>query len=1181
MTKNRVLFLAGTITAGCWAYSLATRFTDILYAPMAEKITTLLSFLILAVPLSAFLFLALIKPHLDSLHHKHILRQLAVCALLVSAFLLAFYESPPFPEQHQLVISAAADRNPLSAGNQIEIPSISTVSLPYQGQKKIPITQFLYEGTWAGLGDNYGLSHPGNQLPASLTLERFMQAGIQIRFRTGPNSGIAEVFWDGNESTVDLYSPEAGSKTVYLKPNLDWHKADPVRKILVGGAFLADSLGSLVLVFSAFIIFQRLFSRQPAPLIQPGLLFVFLAIFVLLQFTATRFSHPAGIQNPQIESLVRAALNKPAGNLYPHQLLRIVELDASGKRIANLDGIEALSNLEKLNLSNNQIQDISALGKLRKLKELNLRNNAISDLGPLAHLQKLEYLNIHSNPDIASIQPLQALSNLETLIMANVPIRDELHILDGFDDLRYLNLRGCGLDDLGPIANMTGLRYLNLHSNPNIPSIQPLAQLANLKTLILANVPVSEDLAVVENMTDLEYLNLRNTGLSDIAPLAGLVNLEYLNLHSNPAITSIQPIRNLKQLQHLILRDIPLMNETAAIEQLANLRSLNIRNCRIADISFLGRMMQRGILQNNPNRAYTARVDIRDNPITAGEQDAYAPIRDHWENIADRQPIALPFYAELAEPAFSHASGFYKEDFYLSLSAPDPDAVIHYTLDGSDPHQDSPIYSQPIFIQNRQGEPDVYSVIETISADWNKPDIPVDKATVVRAIAISSSSDQSSPVATKTFFVGPDFLNRYSLPILSLASDPANLFDEKYGIYVLGEAYQEVRDLDLTEDEKQTHANFNQHGYEWERPISIEFFNTGMESLFTQNGGVRIHGGGSRRNPQKSLRVYAGCEYDDQCLFDYPFFQEDFEPQSENQTPSYESFILRNAGQDWMKSMIRDYVSHLIISETGLDYQKGYPVIVFINGEYWGIYLLQERYDEHYLKNHYGLSENQASILRQNGDLFRGNESDASQYDEIVDFYTTHDLSNPENYEYLNTKIDIEDYMNYLTANIFLGNNDWPNVNVYLWRKSVEEFDPKSVDKSDGRWRWMINDMDFCFGLQGYGEGYEHDTLAHAQMEGWSGDLFRSLLENEDFRTQFIKLFSENLNSIFLPERVTAIIVQASEEFKPEMERFFNRWSTDPESIQKWENEIEILLEFANKRPEIMRQLLIEHFDRK
>ena len=125
------------------------------------------------------------------------------------------------------MISAAAERNPLSDGNQIEIPSISTVSLPYQGQKKIPITQFLYEGDWAGLGDNYGLSHPGNQLPASLTLKRFMQAGIEIQFRTGPNSGIARIFWDGSESTVDLYSQETGFKTIYLKPCLLYTSPSP------------------------------------------------------------------------------------------------------------------------------------------------------------------------------------------------------------------------------------------------------------------------------------------------------------------------------------------------------------------------------------------------------------------------------------------------------------------------------------------------------------------------------------------------------------------------------------------------------------------------------------------------------------------------------------------------------------------------------------------------------------------------------------------------------------------------------------------------------------------------------------------------------------------------------------------------------------------------------------------
>ena len=235
---------------------------------------------------------------------------------------------------------------------------------------------------------------------------------------------------------------------------------------------------------------------------------------------------------------------------------------------------------------------------------------------------------------------------------------------------------------------------------------------------------------------------------------------------------------------------------------------------------------------------------------------------------------------------------------------------------------------------------------------------------------------QTSAIMTQTYFVGEKIKEKYNLPIVSLVTAPQNFFDEDSGIYVLGKPYAEQTDADITEDERQAFANYNQHGRAWERPISIELFESNGDASFTQNGGVRIHGGGSRRYPQKTLRFYARSEYDAQEFFDYPLFTGQTSQANNQNTSVYKTFLLRNSGQDWMKSIFRDAFVQSLVNDTRLATQAARPVIAFLNGEYWGIYTLQERYDEYYLANHYKVEPGQSVILRQNGVLFRGEAGD-------------------------------------------------------------------------------------------------------------------------------------------------------------------------------------------------------------
>ncbi len=1172
-----MFFGAAAIGALCWAYSLAARFTNFLSAPKEEKIIIIISLLTAASLFSAWLFIAVLNPLSRTLSKKTMAISLGLSAVAVAVLFSMQYQLPPFPEHHSLTIKALDESNPLSVNSKVEVLFLNSVSLPSEKQRRIPASQLNLEGSWQGTNNGYGIAASNDQV-ASATFQHFMQAGMLIQLKTGPQGGIVNITWDGDQQKIDLYSPQTGTHKVFLEPKLDWQSADLIRKILITGALASDFLGLIIFITATILIVNQLFSGKKLVVRKPGLIILCLTLVSGLLFFANQLNREVFFENPHLEAVVRDVLKKPSGIITQHQLLPIVTLDASGRGITSLEGIENMPNLMQLKLRDNEISDIAPLAQLKYLRELNLRNNAVTDLTPLAKLSELTYLNIHSNPGIESIRPLKNLKGLRTLIMGNVPIKNEISILENFPQLTNLNLRGSGVVDLEPISHLTALEHLNLYLNPKIESIAPLVKLINLQELILAGVPVKNEIDIIAGLPKLQYLNLRDSKLNDISALAKLSKLKYLNLHSNPEINSIEPIKNLTNMRTLILRGVPIGDQVDILSDLTNLQKLNLRDTGITKINPVGNLMARGALQDNLKTGVLADVDIRDNLISRAKEDNFASVRPFWQNITLRKPAALPFFASLRDVNFSQPAGFYESSILLKLSSDEPDVNIHYTLDGSEPTEKSPVFSEPILIASRAGEPNLFSAIESVAADWKKPEHEVTKAIVVRAKAINEQTGEASATGTQTFFIGDNLVNRYTLPVVSLATDPQNFFDETTGAYVLGKSYKEQSDADLTEDERQTFANYNQHGRAWEQPISFEFFESGGKAVFAQNGGVRIHGGGSRRYPQKTLRFNSGNEYDLKEFFSYPLFTGKSNESGNKSTRDYKTFLLRNSGQDWMKSMFRDAFVQSLVSNPRLATQAAQPVIAFLNGEYWGIYTLQERYDEYYIANHYGIEPDQSVILRQSGILFRGEDGDEKHYADMLNYIRKNGLSDPEHYRYIQTQMDVDNYIDYLIAEIYSGNDDWPDNNIYLWRMKTDGYKPNAPYGQDGRWRWMLFDLDFGFGLKGGAEDYKLDTIEVAKQPGWGGFLFRSLLENEEFRSKFVRHFEEQINTTYAPERVTAILDQWEATLRPEIQENLLRWGTESDTLENWEKEVEVIRMFALKRPEAMRKLITKHF---
>jgi len=903
-------------------------------------------------------------------------------------------------------------------------------------------------------------------------------------------------------------------------------------------------------------------------------------------------------QDENLEAAIREVTNKPTGPLFQSDLNKITHLDASRRSIESLGGIEHLVSLVVLDLSRNRVNDVTPLGALHHLTELDLSRNYIADLGgvnfdSLANAQ-IKILNLEGN-QISDITLLQSLGNIRELNLNRNRVVD-ISPLENLALLVELSLRENDIGKIEPLSGLHDLEYLNIHSNANISSALPLGSLTGLETLIMENVVLGDDiqlLSAMEHLTDLNIANsqvsdispLRNltrlrelklagNDVADISPLAGLVNLTYLNLHSNSRIESILPLENLTNLQTLILTNVPIGDSINILSEMSDLNYLNIRNCGVSDIEVLGQLMRGGALQDHKNRNIRAAVDVRDNPISLEASDGYQPVRPYWDNIDSRIPFVLPNYTTLNPPVFSQLGGYYEEPFELQLTTDESGAEIYYSLDGSEPTKDDLLYTAPIQIQSRRGEAAELAWIEAMSPRWAPPGGEIFLVTPVRAKVFETDGNASSPTITHTFLVDEE--KRYTIPVISLTTNPEYLFDYDHGIYVMGRAFDELYDPNPDLNVWERIANYKFRGEEWERPVHIEYFETNGSLGFSQDAIVRIQGTATRERAQKSLRIVAHDVDGVNELIEYPLFPGLTNPFYGNPVESFKAIILRNGGSDWESAILRDALIQSLVSHTYLNTQAERPVVVFLNGEYWGLYNLRERADEFSIASYYHLDPNDVVILSNDGDLNAGEPGDEQPYLDLFAFVRDNDMADEDNYAYVQTQMDTENYIDYQVVEIYSGNVNWPNVNIKFWRKDIDAYDPDAPYGHDGRWRWILYDTDSGFGAD---SKVEYDNLLNATQARWPGILLSSLLENPEFRVSFINRFADHLNTSFVPSRVIATINQMEAAREQEIEEALLRWRGDDASIEQWRGVMGVLREYGEERPFFVRRHIVDYFD--
>lgn len=537
------------------------------------------------------------------------------------------------------------------------------------------------------------------------------------------------------------------------------------------------------------------------------------------------------------------------------------------------------------------------------------------------------------------------------------------------------------------------------------------------------------------------------------------------------------------------------------------------------------------------------------------------------------------------EPALSLASGFYPDPIDVEITHTDTDAELRYTLDGSEPSADSPLYSASLNFQNRENEANTISLIPTNpgsdypkdgydmdradSRGWIAPSVTINKSNVLKVKAFKTNYLPGNTV-TATYFINPETTNRYSLPVLSITTDKDNLFDEEIGIYVYGT----TGDL----------GNYYEGGDEWERPTHVQFFENDGSLAFEQNLGVRIHGAGGRHSTIKNMRMYARSEYGN-ALLKYKWFAND-------ENKNFKRFLVRGPGHR-PDCAPRDDLADLLVQNLNMDVQHMRHVIVFINGEYWGIHTIKERFDQKYLEGKYGKKDDDYVILRNGGILDSGEEGDEQPYTDLLAFVSENDMSSAENYNYVKQQIDMDNYLTYFTSEVYLGNVDWVDTNIKFWRYKGNGTKSTDLNGIDGKWRWFLYDFDLTFGGS-CADVNPRVNMLHKAFDpdyGRSTTLATGLRQNQQFVYDFVNRMCDMLNSNFNAKNFLEKIDEIDGIMTQEMMEHVQRWRypsvaetyadrvNEVPSLEQWNKTISELRAYPVDRKRKILDHLTAEFD--
>ena len=454
----------------------------------------------------------------------------------------------------------------------------------------------------------------------------------------------------------------------------------------------------------------------------------------------------------------------------------------------------------------------------------------------------------------------------------------------------------------------------------------------------------------------------------------------------------------------------------------------------------------------------------------------------------------------LSAPCFDHRDGFYAEPFCVTISAPE-EGTIYYTLDGSVPDRNSAVYTEPGRIYDRSEEPnEVVSRPEMTRDRAGAVTDPVPKGTVLRAAVIREDASYSE-TATAVYFVGETAEAYEGKAVLSVTADPDDLFGE-YGICVTGPAYDAWYDKGKEGDEPW--PQYLVRGRATERDAELLLFDKG-QSVLQDRCGIRLGGHSSRERQIKRLNFYARKIYAGSNTF------------SETPFPGMpeHTFSIREGKTDIIAQSLADGlgIGGLAVYDE--------PVLVFVNGEYYTETYIRERYDSQYFANHFGAAKDDVVLISAN-ELDQGTYADYEDYCSFITFIEENDVSDPAVYAEVQNRMDVENYAAYVAFRLYVNDTDWDLFkNEKIWRVRT----PGGEGALDGRWRWVISDLDALVWIKDWAVYDPFLKITPGTEKTFlEMPVFGSLMKNPSFKALFVKAWMRMANEVCTPERVMPLI---------------------------------------------------------
>ena len=502
-------------------------------------------------------------------------------------------------------------------------------------------------------------------------------------------------------------------------------------------------------------------------------------------------------------------------------------------------------------------------------------------------------------------------------------------------------------------------------------------------------------------------------------------------------------------------------------------------------------------------------------------------------------------YAQNDTVVFSASGGFYEDVFELELYNVNPQNHIRYTTNGNKPTAKSPLYEEPLLLDTtKYSKSNIYTIIDCPEAEFYLPD-SVQHCIVIRAAVFDENDSCVSGVRTNSYFIRSLGCDTHGLPVVSLCSDSLGLFDYETGIFVPG-----IHQWDPVNS-----GNYYQRGREWERCCNVEFYendNTGIN----QRAGLRTHGGATRRLQQKNLKIYAREEYGIK-RFKHTFFQE-------IPNDSFKHLVLKpfccNIGNT---TGIQDVLSQSVVRGLDVEGLAFRLSVLYLNGEYWGIYALEETPDERYIGDHFGFDPDEINIVKDWNKLDHG---DSTNWLELYQWVEASDLSVEDNYEIMEERIDMNNFIDYWIYEIYSCNFDWPIHNIRCWQHG------------NGKWRWIFYDGDSCFSWDcGTFDNAIDSIGVHSWANAESTLFFRRLIKNPRFLERFYSRFNELMSEGLQYSNTKHFFNILRETIELEIPNQCNRFGFPPD-VETWEYDLARIKSFLSYMDILIRNELDDFY---